>query len=422
MRPPSAPKATAPGATNAKPASAALAALFGDTLLTQAGERPTQEVLAGKTAVGIYFSAHWCPPCRGFTPKLAQSYTKAFKAKGMEIVFVSSDRDEGGFKEYFGEQPWVAVPFAKREVKEALSKKYKVSGIPGLVIVDAEGETITKDGREAVSSDPAGEKYPWKPPSPAEKKKTVLDTLGKDLLHKAAGKPIGLYFSAHWCPPCRGFTPKLSEFYKNGLKDKMEIIFVSSDRDEDGFNEYAAEMPWLALPFAKRREKETLSKAFGVSGIPALIVINSDGSVITEDGRGKVMKDPKGQNFPEGWLPKPFNDVNDDPSDLNEEQCLIALGSAREISTAVEAVASEYFAKAGSDVSAMPMRFFSGPDGNVSDQLRKLTGLKGDKLLLLDIPSGGAFYVCEQQKVNSSAVKEFIAGVAAGKIKRNQLS
>jgi len=71
----------------------AFAKLFGDTLLTKAGEKPTEEVLAGKTAVGVYFSAHWCPPCRGFTPQLAQMYTDAFSAKGMEIVFVSGDKD-----------------------------------------------------------------------------------------------------------------------------------------------------------------------------------------------------------------------------------------------------------------------------------------------------------------------------------------
>ena len=31
---------------------------------------------------------------------------------------------------------------------------------------------------------------------------------------------IGIYFSAHWCPPCRGFTPVLSEFYKVANQEK----------------------------------------------------------------------------------------------------------------------------------------------------------------------------------------------------------
>ena len=71
-----------------------------------------------------------------------------------------------------------------------------------------------------------------------------------------SGGVLGLYFSAHWCPPCRAFTPELAEWYNN-IKlgpngSKFEIVFVSCDSDEDSFSEYFAEMPWHALPFSDR--------------------------------------------------------------------------------------------------------------------------------------------------------------------------
>lgn len=397
--------------------------LFGATLLTKEGEKPTKDVLDEKSAVGIYFSAHWCPPCRGFTPQLAEWYTKNLKGKGLEIVFVSSDRDEASFTSYFGEQPWVALPYGEREVKNTLSKKYKVEGIPCFVILGPDGKLITKDGSEAVRKDPTGIKFPWIPPTPAEKTKITIDILGPDLLAKAAGKHIGLYFSAHWCPPCRGFTPKLAEFYKAGLKDKMEIVFVSSDKDEKGFKDYFADMPWLALPYAKRQEKEVLSESFGVQGIPSFVVLSPDGTLLTTDGRSKLMNDTKGETLPEGWLPQPFNDVNDDPSALNDEQCVVLFGAAATACEALKRVANEYYVAAGKDIEAMPMRFFSAPDGGVTGQLRKLTGVSGDKLILLDIPSDGAFYVCDKAGVdiNEASVKAFLADFKGGKLERKQL-
>jgi len=406
---------------SASPVPGAFKDLFGETLLTKDGEKPTEEVLGSAKAVGLYFSAHWCPPCRGFTPKLAEWYSKDLKGKGLEIVFVSSDKDDATFGSYFGEQPWAALPFAKRDKKDSLSKKFKVQGIPSFVILDADGKTITNDGREAISKDPTGEKFPWTPPTAAEKAANVLKILGHDLLEKAAGKSIGLYFSAHWCPPCRGFTPKLAEFYNNGLKDKMEIIFVSSDRDEGAFKEYAGEMPWLALPFEKRKEKEELSDAFGVQGIPSFAVINPDGTVITTEGRSCVMKDPEGKTLPSGWLPQPFNDVNDDPSALNEEKCLLALGGEASMAAAVKTVAEEYYANAAQDISAMPIRFFTAPDGGVVGQIRSLTKQEGNQLVMLDIPSDGAFYVCDNKTPDAAAVKAFIAEVEAGKAEKKQL-
>ena len=40
-------------------------------------------------------------------------------------------------------------------------------------------------------------------------------------------KIICYYFSAHWCPPCRAFTPVLADFYAvRSLKNLLKIFFM----------------------------------------------------------------------------------------------------------------------------------------------------------------------------------------------------
>merc|ERR1719453_1344875 len=308
-----------------------LVSLLGDKLVKGESSVATADALAGKKAIGLYFSAHWCPPCRQFTPMLASAYTKDLQGKGLEVVFVSSDKSEDEFKSYYATHPWLALPFENRDLKAALSKKYKVRGIPTFVILDGEtGKTITVDGREAFSEDPTGKSFPWKPP-------TFWDALGTEFLRgtdgetadideiKGKGKIIGLYFSAHWCPPCRGFTPELIKAYTDHLKAKdLEIIFVSSDRDAASFQEYYETMPWLAIPNGDPR-KALLSKRFGVEGIPSFALVDAaTGETINANARGKVSADPTGKEFP--WLPKALCDINaDGPDGINETTSLIAL-------------------------------------------------------------------------------------------------
>jgi len=103
------------------------------------------------------------------------------------------------------------------------------------------------------------------------------------------GKVVALYFSAHWCPPCRGFTPVLKKFYEGvgGSAAGFQIVFVSSDRSEPEGKDYFTNHhgDWLMLDFA---QKGSLGETYGVKGIPSLIVIDSSGKSIAEDARGQV--------------------------------------------------------------------------------------------------------------------------------------
>lgn len=120
--------------------------------------------------------------------------------------------------------------------------------------------------------------------------------LGRDLIQLSAGRIkrvqptdmtakdyYAIYYSAHWCPPCRKFTPKLVSFYNTySPKNKnFEIIFVSSDRSEEDMENYmkAVDMPWLTLEFGKSSHPAT---QYSGNGIPCLVLLDNQGNVLAD--------------------------------------------------------------------------------------------------------------------------------------------
>jgi nucleoredoxin len=103
------------------------------------------EVLEKKKLIAFYFSAHWCAPCRKFTPELVDYYNRvATQHPEFEIVFVSFDKSQFAMETYMREanMPWPAIDFPKLGGKEAI-RKYAGGGIPCLVLVDATGKVIS---------------------------------------------------------------------------------------------------------------------------------------------------------------------------------------------------------------------------------------------------------------------------------------
>jgi nucleoredoxin len=427
---------------------AAFIEIFGDKLLGKEGPVSTAEALTGKQGVLVYFSAHWCPPCRGFTPKLAEFHKKHAEAKGFETVFVSSDKDQAAFDDYYGEMPWLALPYDKRSEKDALSKKYKVQGIPSLVVLGPDGKVITKEGRGKVMEnfeDCAG--FPWAPMSFAEALGDAFvrqdgSTVGKDAIE---GKSLGLYFSAHWCPPCRGFTPVLKQFYADyKAKDpNFEIIFVSSDKEEQGMLDYFKNDhgDYLALPYSKRKEKEELSNMFGVEGIPTFVVVDADGQVVNANARGKVSAGVEAV-LAQGWAPPAVGDLAEGGeaagTSINDCPSIVVMcegadaATQKSIEEALEPLAKKYIEEAKATGDDPKYIFLIAKGGGPIEQLKALTkkdagdaiDAAGKKpvMLLFDIPDNGGFYLAGTNDITSSSVEAFLQSKEDGQVKRMQLS
>ncbi|MEM0966847.1 MAG: thioredoxin-like domain-containing protein [Verrucomicrobiota bacterium] len=105
---------------------------------------------------------------------------------------------------------------------------------------------------------------------------------------------IAVYYSAHWCPPCRQFTPQLSEFYDQASEEypNFQMIFMSSDRGSDAMEEY---MEWGKMNFPAvsfdERQASGLGE-FSARGIPYLVVLDGDGNQILGKAPGEDYKSP----------------------------------------------------------------------------------------------------------------------------------
>jgi nucleoredoxin len=152
----------------------------------------------------------------------------------------------------------------------------------------------------------------------------LLISVDKEALTKEVMKDkdiVLLYFSASWCPPCKRFTPTLSDFYNKHCKgNRVEIVYISSDYDVPSFAEYYNKMPWCSLPPTGRLHstsivlifslpfsfpfssftyfcsnkidtahiKQKIADRLRISGIPSLVALDKNGLFLSDHCRNDV--------------------------------------------------------------------------------------------------------------------------------------
>ncbi|VGO21459.1 thioredoxin-like domain-containing protein [Pontiella sulfatireligans] len=140
----------------------------------------------------------------------------------------------------------------------------------------------------------------------ASKKAAPFAETLRDAAVDAAGNPVKadrlletdyllLYFSAHWCPPCQAFTPRLVDFYRtNGGGRLFQTLLVSNDRSQAAMFDYIKEtgMPWPAMSFRSRGAKQ-LTSTYSGDGIPRLVLLNPAGEILSDSFKGREYVGPQ---------------------------------------------------------------------------------------------------------------------------------
>ncbi len=125
---------------------------------------------------------------------------------------------------------------------------------------------------------------------------------------------IGLSFSADWCPPCQAFNPLLKHLHssKRAHCDKksrnilpFKVVLVSRCIDARATKHYFSAMPWTAMTHDEASGKKGLDllNKFGITTIPALVLLDGEGTVLCRDAQERLWEDPTGQQFP--WQDPP---------------------------------------------------------------------------------------------------------------------
>ena len=107
---------------------------------------------------------------------------------------------------------------------------------------------------------------------------TAVDLDGRPVSAESLrGKVVIVNFWATWCGPCKASLPALNEFRKNHQGKGVEVLSVNLGEQASLVSDFVTREGyalWVLLD-----SDSSVAGAYGVSGIPTLVIIDKEGNV-----------------------------------------------------------------------------------------------------------------------------------------------
>ena len=100
------------------------------------------------------------------------------------------------------------------------------------------------------------------------------------MLEEQKGKIVVLEFWASWSGPCVAEMPRLIQAFANNDPGSVEFIAVNQAESSGHIQKFIQSRNWEGLKVALDSD-QTVSQAFGLGSVPAAVIIDQEGRVIT---------------------------------------------------------------------------------------------------------------------------------------------
>ena len=111
----------------------------------------------------------------------------------------------------------------------------------------------------------------------------------------ASKKYVLIDFWASWCGPCRREIPNLKAAYETFAPRGLEIISISTDRDPAAWQKALDEEQ---LPWPNFRDDSGIADAYSVQAIPAIFLLDADGTILATKLRGEALQQKLAELLP----------------------------------------------------------------------------------------------------------------------------